>query len=88
MCLESQASLQDGLEEEDRGAGKDGRMLIPPPHLPSLHEKSPNSPVRHPSSCQMKWCRLESLSVVTECECVCVWTCMCAFVEMEDRWIG
>ena len=74
-----------------RIGGRERRKNVnPPPHLPSLHEKSPNSPVRHPSSCQMKWCRPESLSVVTECECVCVcvWTCMCASVEMADRWIG
>lgn len=52
MCLESQASLQDGLEEEDRGAGKDGRMLIPPPTSPPsmkkvlIHRSGTPPPVR------------------------------------------
>lgn len=31
MCLESQASLQEGLEEEDRGQGKKGKNVNPPP---------------------------------------------------------
>ena len=38
------------------GGRERGKNVNPPPPW-----KSPNSQVRHPSSCQMKWCRLQVL---------------------------
>ena len=63
--------FRKGQRRRIGGSGR-GKNVNPRPPW-----KSPNSLVLHPSSCQMKWCRLESVSVVTDRVCVCVCVCIC-----------